>query len=163
MEPCPSLADSLFVLRRLSVIAAALFLLVCVSGCGAARESREHSCVATDQRFIATASVDVMALGSMTADYQSGMIDPDEVAEQAFDAAKRVTHVEPHDFSLRTAQKYLDGMFREYGEAVVMQSKGKDASDRMYRAYGLANFARDVLAQAQPALLERGCDVGPLL
>jgi hypothetical protein len=33
----------------------------------------------------------------------------------------------------------------------------------MYRAYGLANFAHDVLVQAQPDLLERGCDVGPLL
>jgi hypothetical protein len=151
-------------LRRLSGIAATLFLLVCVSACGGgARASREHSCVATDQRFIATASVDVMALGSMTAGYQSGLIEPGEVAKQAFDAARRVTHVEPNDFSLRTAQKYLDGMFREYGEAVVMESKGKDASDRMYRAYGLANFAHDVLAQAQPALLERGCDVGPLL
>jgi hypothetical protein len=152
-----------FVLRRLGVIAATLFLLVCVSACGGARESREHSCGATDQKFIQTASVDVTALGSLTTDFQSGLIDPDEVAKQAFDAAKRVTHVEPNDFSLRAAQKYLDGMFREYGEAVVMQSKGKDASDRMYRAYGLANFAHDVLAQAQPALLERGCDVGPLL
>jgi len=27
----------------------------------------------------------------------------------------------------------------------------------------LANFAHEILAQAQPALLEKGCDVGPLL
>jgi hypothetical protein len=33
----------------------------------------------------------------------------------------------------------------------------------MYRAYGLANFAHDVLAQAQSELLSKGCDVGPLL
>jgi hypothetical protein len=33
----------------------------------------------------------------------------------------------------------------------------------MHRAYGLANFARDVLAQAQPALQREGCNVAPLL
>jgi hypothetical protein len=163
MEPYAPPADVLFVLRRLSVIAATLFLLVCTNGCSGAPESREHSCGSTDQKFIQTASVDVTALGALNADYQSGFAEAEEVAQQAFDAAKRVTHVEPKDFSLRTAQKYLDGMFREYGEAVTMQAAGKDASDRMYRAYGLANFAHDVLVQAQPALLQRGCDVGPLL
>ena len=160
----PRRADALSVLRRLSVIAATLFLCACASGCsGGATQAREHSCGAPDQKFIQTASVDVMALGSLTADYQSGLANPDEVAQQAFDAAKRVTHVTPRDFSLQTAQRYLDGMFREYGEAVQMQSKGEDAGERMYRAYGLANFAHDVLVQAQPALLQRGCDVGPLL
>jgi hypothetical protein len=163
MEQSAPSADVLFVLRRLSVLAATLFI-VCASGCSSgAAQSHEHSCGATDQKFIQTASVDVTALGSMTADFQSGLAGADEVAQQAFDAAKRVTHVEPHDYSLRTAQRYLDGMFREYGEAVTMQAKGEDAGERMYRAYGLANFAHDVLVQAQPALLQRGCDVGPLL
>ena len=163
MERCAFRADDPLVLRRLSVFAATLFLLACATGCSGASESKEHSCGATDQKFIQTASVDVTALGSLTSDFQSGLADADEVAQQAFDAAKRVTHVEPHDYSLRTAQRYLDGMFREYGEAVTMQAKGEDAGPRMYRAYGLANFAHDVLAQAQPALLQRGCDVGPLL
>jgi hypothetical protein len=163
MERRPSDADVPLVLRRLSVLAATLFLLVCASGCSGASESKEHSCGATDQKFIQTAAVDVTALGSLTADFQSGLADADEVAQQAFEAAKRVTHVEPHDYSLRTAQRYLDGMFREYGEAVTMQAKGEDAGERMYRAYGLANFAHDVLVQAQPELLQRGCDVGPLL
>ncbi len=163
IERLTSHADVLFVVRRISVLAATL-LLVGVSGCSSgAAESHEHSCGATDQKFIQTASVDVTALGALTADFQSGLADPDEVAQQAFEAAKRVTHVEPHDYSLRTAQRYLDGMFREYGEAVTMQAKGEDAGQRMYRAYGLANFAHDVLVQAQPALLQRGCDVGPLL
>jgi hypothetical protein len=164
MERSAASADVLCVLRRLGVIAATLSLLVCASACSSgASASQEHSCGATDQKFIQTASVDVTALGVLNANYQSGFAEAEEVAKQALDAAKRVTHVEPKDFSLRTAQKYLDGMFREYGEAVTMQAAGKDASDRMYRAYGLANFAHDVLVQAQPALLERGCDVGPLL
>jgi hypothetical protein len=163
MERRPSDADVPLVLRRFGVFAATLFLLLCASGCSDAPESKEHSCGAADQKFIQTAAVDVTALGSLTADFQSGIADADEVAEQAFEAAKRVTHVEPHDYSLRTAQRYLDGMFREYGEAVTMQAKGEDAGERMYRAYGLANFAHDVLVQAQPELLQRGCDVGPLL
>jgi hypothetical protein len=156
-------ADDPFVLRRISVIAATLCILASASGCSGSREARGHSCGATDKSFIATASVDVTALGSLTVDYQSGLAGPDEVAQEAFDAAERVTHVKPRDPSLRTAQKYLDGMFREYGEAVTLQADGKDAGERMYRAYGLANFAHDVLAQAQPELLSRGCDVGPLL
>jgi hypothetical protein len=122
-----------------------------------------HSCGASDRSFIETASVDVTALGSLTADYQSGNAGPEEVAQEAFDAAERVTNVKPHDPSLRTAQKYLDAMFSEYGKAVKLQGEGKDAVERMYRAYGLANFAHDVLAQAQPELIKRGCDVGPLL
>jgi hypothetical protein len=156
-------ADAPLDVRRIGVIAATLFLLVLAGGCSRSSETRGHSCGATDKSFIATASVDVTALGSLTVDYQSGLAGPDEVAQEAFDAAERVTHVNPHDPSLRTAQKYLDGMFREYGEAVTLQAKGEDGGERMYRAYGLANFAHDVLAQAQPELLSRGCDVGPLL
>ena len=59
--------------------------------------------------------------------------------------------------------KSTGGMFSEYGTAVVTIGKGKDGSARMQRAYGLANGARDVLAEAQPALQKKGCDVGPLL
>ena len=156
-------ADDPLVLWRISVIAATLFFLAFAAGCSGSSEARGHSCGAADKSFIATASVDVTALGSLTADYQSGLAGPDEVAREAFDAAERVTHVKPRDPSLRTAQKYLDGMFREYGEAVTLQGKGEDGGERMYRAYGLANFAHDVLAQAQPELLSKGCDVGPLL
>jgi hypothetical protein len=156
-------ADDPVDLRRIGVTAATLCLLAFSAGCSGSSEAGEHSCGATDKSFIATASVDVTALGSLTVDYQSGLAGPDEVAQEAFDAAERVTHVKPHDPSLRTAQKYLDGMFREYGEAVTLQAKGENGGERMYRAYGLANFAHDVLAQAQPELLSRGCDVGPLL
>jgi hypothetical protein len=33
----------------------------------------------------------------------------------------------------------------------------------MHRSYGLANFAREILADAQPVLAKHGCDVCPLL
>ena len=122
-----------------------------------------HSCGPTDQSFIQTASVDLTGLGALNADYQSGQVEAKEVAQQAFDAAVRVQHTDPKDPSLKTAQRYLDAMFQEYGTAVTIQAKGGEAGERMYRAYGLANFAHDVLTQAQPALYKQGCDVGPLL
>ena len=150
-------------MRRRSVIAATLVLVAVSSGCSGSKTAHGHSCTSTDQKFIQTASVDVTALGSLTADYQSGQVGPKEVAQQAFDAAVRVQNIEPKDPSLRAAQQYLDAMFQEYGAAVTIQSKGGDAGERMYRAYGLANFAHDVLAQAQPALSKRGCDVAALL
>jgi hypothetical protein len=160
----PAGGDDQLVLRRIGVLAATLALLVC-AGVYARSGSATvgHTCGAQDKSFIATASVDMTGLGILAADYQSGQADPREVARQAFDSAKRVSHVEPRDPSLRAAQKYLDAMFTEYATAVELQDEGEDASDRMYRAYGLANFAHEILAQAQPALLEKGCDVGPLL
>ena len=54
-------------------------------------------------------------------------------------------------------------MFTEYGEAVTLYAEGKDSGEHVFRACGLANFARDVLAEAQPALQQEGCDVAPLL
>jgi len=105
----------------------------------------------------------MMGLGVLNADYQSGAVEAKDVSRQAFDASVRIQHAEPRDPSLKTAQTYLDAMFQEYGTAVTIQAKGGDAGERMYRAYGLANFAHDVLVQAQPALYKQGCDVGPLL
>jgi len=147
----------------LGVIAATLVLVAVSSGCSGARSAHGHTCTATDQKFIQTASVDMTGLGALTADYQSGQAEPKDVAQQAFDAAVRVQHTDPKDPSLKAAQRYLDAMFQEYGTAVTIQAKGGDAGERMYRAYGLANFAHDVLLQAQPALSQRGCDVAPLL
>src|SRR5204862_1030131 len=88
-------ADDSSVLRRISVIAATLFLLALSSGCVGSGRAQGHSCGAADRSFIQTASVDVTALGALTADYQSGIAGPDEVAQEAFEAAQRVTHVKP--------------------------------------------------------------------
>jgi hypothetical protein len=43
------------------------------------------------------------------------------------------------------------------------KSKKRDAAPHIYRAYGLANFAHDVLVDAAPELQRRGCDVSSLL
>jgi hypothetical protein len=150
-------------LRRLGVTAAALLLAVSAGGCLDSGEALAPRCGASEQRFLQRATPDVTALGVWAQDYRAGDLDADEVAQEAFDAAQRVTHVKPNDPSVREAQLYLDGMFTEYGKAVVLSAKGRNAGDRMFRAYSLANYAHDVLAEAQPALQQRGCDVAPLL
>jgi hypothetical protein len=156
-------ADDPFELRRLCGTAAALLLAATASGCTHAHDPLAHSCGAADQRFLERATLDVTALGVWAQDYRAGDLGANEVAREAFDAAVRVTHVQPNDPSLRKAQLYLDGMFTEYGKAVMLSAKGRNAGDRMYRAYSLANYAHDVLAEAQPALQRQGCDVAPLL
>jgi hypothetical protein len=162
IERRPRAADHRFDLRRIGVLAAALGLVACTGGCTGTGQSVGHSCGLRDRSFIQAASIDVIALGSLPAEYQTGA-PAKEIAQKAFDAAQRVAHVEPRDPSLYTAQRYFDAMFTEYGEAVTLQSEGKDGRERMYRAHLLATSAHDVLAEAQPELLERGCDVGPLL
>ena len=57
----------------------------------------------------------------------------------------------------------LNAMFMEYAKAIRADAKHKDPGSYIYRAYGLANFAHDVLAQAKAPLKQRGCDVTPLL
>ena len=99
--------------------------------------------MATDQKFLQTATVDVTGFNELADQFRSGAVSSEEIAEESFAAAKRLGRVEPKDPALRQAQKYLDAMFTEYGEAVILHAEGKDAGERMYRAYGLANFARD--------------------
>jgi hypothetical protein len=157
-------ADSPSELRRLCGTAATLLLLAATfGGCTGADDARAHTCGATDRRFLQRAGVDVTAFTMWQQDYAAGSISAEEAAREAFDAASRVAHVEPSDPSLRTAQRYLDGMFTTYGEAVKLGAEGKDAGERMYLAHVYRNGAHEVLAKAQPALRRQGCDVGPLL
>ena len=145
------------------MLAATLALILVPSGCAGDEEARAHSCTATDQRFLRSAGVDTISLGLWMQDYNAGQAGAREVASEAFAAAERIGHVEPRDPSLRTAQRYVTAMLTEYGEGMKLRAEGEDAGERMFRAYGLANFARDVLVQAQPELAKRGCDVSVLL
>jgi hypothetical protein len=155
-------ADDPCELRRLGVTAATLLLAAAV-GCTGSREARAHTCSAKDRHFLQTAGVDMTAFGLLRQDLTSGSITPQEASRAALDAAKRVAHVEPSDPALRAAQRYLDGMFTEFGEAVKLHGEGKDARERMYRAFILANGVHEVLAKAQPALQREGCNVAGLL
>lgn len=150
----------------IGVIAAALVLAfgLGLGVRGGSSMDLRHTCGATDKRFIRTASTNMTALGVWSEGYRTGDIEADDVAREARDAARRVAFVKPRDPSLKAAQRFIDGMFTEYGEAVSLASKERArAGKHMHRAYGLANFARDVLVEARPALAKQGCDVGPLL
>lgn len=137
-------------------------LAVVLGGCGSQRADA-HTCSAPDQQFISTAQLNMTALNDAASQYIHGQAKPGEVIGQAEKSAAIVGHTNPTDPSLSKARKYLNAMFVEYASAVQTQSKHGDARRHLYRAYGLAGFARDVLLQAQPALQPRGCDVSDLL
>jgi hypothetical protein len=106
-------ADDPCILRRIGVIAATLVLVALSSGCSRGESVHGHSCGPTDQKFIQTASTDMIGLGVLNADYQSGAVEAKDVSQEAFDSAVRIQHTDPKDPSLKTAQRYLDAMFQE--------------------------------------------------
>jgi hypothetical protein len=123
----------------------------------------EHTCSATDKQFIATTELSMTALGIWGDDYRRGEATAAEVIAEARRATVRVETLNPSDPALRKTKAFMAAMLAEYGRAMVAKSKQKDASSHMYRAFGLANFAHDVLVDAEPELRRRGCDVSALL
>ena len=103
------------------------------------------------------------ALGIWGDDYRRGEASAAEVVAEARKATVRVQTLNPSDPALRETKTFMAGMLAEYGRAMLAKSKQKDASSHMYRAYGLANFAHDVLTEAEPELRRRGCDISGLL
>jgi hypothetical protein len=122
-----------------------------------------HNCAVTDRAFIETAKTNMAAISLWGQEYLAGDASPDEVAAESARAAKIVGATTPTDPSLSQTRKILVAMFIEYQRAMEHHDRSRDAGRHMYHAYGLANFAHDVLAQAQPPLARRGCDVAPLL
>ena len=122
-----------------------------------------HTCSATDRQFLGTAQLNMAALDSISEDYLHGNAKADDVLEQTDSAVSGLVNTNPSDPSLAKTRSILRGMFLEYGRAIRADKRHHDPGKYIYRAYGLANFAHDVLAQAQPALAKRGCDVSPLL
>src|SRR5215204_1773251 len=88
-------ADDPSILRRLGVIAATLVLVALSSGCVGSQSVHGHSCGPTDQKFIQTASADMVGLGVLNADYESGAVEAKYVSQQAFDSAVRIQHADP--------------------------------------------------------------------
>jgi hypothetical protein len=137
-------------------------LCLLATACGQ-RSATAHTCSATDRQFISTAQLNMTALNMWAADYLHGAVKPTVVVREARNAAKIVNGTSPSDPSLEQTKYLMHAMFNEYATAVLVKSKRRNPGRHIYRAYGLANFAHDVLAEAQPALGERGCDVRPLL
>ena len=95
--------------------------------------------------------------------YWEGSATANEVVGEAENAAVRVSRLQPSDPSLKRTKTLVTGVFSEYGRAMEAKSRERATGPHMYRAYGLANFARDVLVDAAPELGRRGCDVSSLL
>jgi hypothetical protein len=136
-------------------------LVVLNTGTGKAAVS--HTCSATDRQFLGTAQLNMAALGTLSQDYLQGDAEADDVIMQADSAVASLLNTNPSDPSLSKTRAILRAMFLEYGRAIRADKHKRDPGKYIYRAYGLANFAHDVLSQAKPALAKRGCDVSPLL
>lgn len=143
---------------------AAVIVVLATSGHGAeASSSIKHSCSATDRQFIREARINMVALGNSGHEFITGRGDAKTVIADARRAEAAVAYVRPNDRSLEQARVLMRTMFREYGVAVKEKTKNRDAGPHIYRAYGLANLAREILVEAQPGLEEAGCDVTGLL
>jgi len=146
-------------------LAVAIFVtgsLVLLGG-GNSKAAVIHTCSATDRQFLGTAQLNMAALGTLSEDYLQGDAKADDVIMQTDSAIVSLRNTEPSDPSLSKTRAILRAMFLEYGRAIRADKHHHDPGKYVYRAYGLANFAHDVLSQAEPALAKRGCDVSPLL
>jgi hypothetical protein len=136
-------------------------LVLLVGGKG--RAAVIHTCSATDRQFLSAAQLNMAALGSLSEDYLRGDAKADDVIEQTQSSVVVLHNTNPSDPSLSKTRAIMRAMFLEYGRAIRADKRHRNPGKYIYRAYGLANFAHDVLSQARPALAERGCDVSPLL
>jgi hypothetical protein len=130
---------------------------------GNGRAQTIHTCSPTDRQFISVAQLNMADLSSAAEDYLRGDAKAGSVIDTATTSLRNVSGTHPEDPSLSKTRAILGAMFTEYGKAIRAQEKHADPGRYIYRAYGLANFAHDVLAQAERPLQERGCDVTPLL
>ncbi len=130
---------------------------------GNGRAAVAHTCSATDRQFIGAAQLNMAALGSLSEDYLHGDAKPVDVIEETEMAISGLRNTNPSDPSLSKTRSILRAMFIQYGRAIRADQHHHNPGKYIYRAYGLANFAHDVLSDAQPGLKKRGCDISPLL
>ena len=146
-------------------LAVAIFVVasLVVLNSGTSKAAVSHTCSATDRQFLGAAELNMAALGSLSQDYLQGDAEADDVIMQTDSAVTSLLNTNPSDPSLSKTQKILRAMCLEYGRAIRADKHHHDPGKYIFRAYGLANFAHDILSQAKPALAKRGCDVSPLL
>jgi hypothetical protein len=130
---------------------------------GNGRAAVSHTCSATDRQFMSVAQLNMAALGSLSEDYLHGDAKPADVIDETQTAILGLRNTNPSDPSLSKTRAIMRAMFVEYGRAIRAHAHHRNPGTYIYRAYGLANFAHDVLSDARPGLQERGCDVSPLL
>jgi hypothetical protein len=146
-------------------LCAAGVVLFATSGNGAVASNPaiKHSCSAQDRQFIREARTNMIAVATSGHDFVTGEGSAATVIRDARRAEIAVAYVRPTDDSLDKARILMRTMFREYGVAVKKKTKNREAGPHIYRAYGLANLAREILVEAQPGLKQHGCDVTGLL
>jgi len=159
-------------MRRLP---AAVLSLMCLATLGlvvlarptqAASSNRHiaHTCSATDRQFIQTTQLVMTDLGTWSQDMHGGDSTPQEIVRLAANESNRVAQTAPTDPSLNQARQLVQAMLVEYGKALRAEIHASpQAGAYMGRAWGLANSAHDTLSEAQAPLMEKGCDIGPLL
>jgi hypothetical protein len=130
---------------------------------GTGQAQTVHVCSPTDRQFIDVAQLNMASLSSASEDYLHGHEKAGAVIDTAAVALQNVKGTHPQDPSLGKTRAILSAMFVEYGKAIRADAKRRNPGQYIYRAYGLANFAHDVLSQAAGPLKQRGCDVTPLL
>jgi len=156
--------------RFLGLTAAVLFagVLGLASGYAAANGGRaqtqvEHTCSALDKKFIRTASLNMSSVGAVGREYLGGTLAAEDVLAEVERATAALKRIQPTDPALSRARLVMSAMLREYGGAIDAHANEGDPGSYMFRAYGLANFAHDLLVGAEPHLRKRGCDVSGLL
>ena len=147
------------------LIAALLILGVTpfFAGCARMTPTVKHTCSAPDKQFLATTQLNMSMLGYWSSNLATGEAKPSEVIAETKRAAARVDATNPTDPSLSQTRQIVRAMLSEYWRAVAASAHHREAGPHMMRAYGLANFAHDVLSQAEPALAAQGCNVSALL
>jgi hypothetical protein len=140
----------------------AIVVLVLVSG-GNGNAQIVHTCSATDKQFISEAQLNMAALSSESEDFLHGNAKASEVISTDKMALQSIRGTGPSDPSLSKTRAILSAMFVEYGKAIRADQHHADPGKYIYRAYGLANFAHDILTQAATPLKQHGCDITGLL
>jgi hypothetical protein len=150
--------------RGLTAAGLVLAAVVLVAG-GRAEPARTaaHSCSALDRQFLHEAALSAAAVALVGQDFQGGAISPKEAVEQMRQAELGIGLTAPRDPSLKLARVLMRGMYNEYGRAIRAQRKGGDAGHHMYRSYSYANYAHQVLSDAEPVLAKKGCSAAALL
>jgi hypothetical protein len=123
----------------------------------------QHVCSATDKQFIEVARANLASVRLWGNDFFHEGGSAADVVAATKDAHVALGGTAPSDVSLQTARRYFRSMFTEYGRGVKAKAAGKDASDHMYRAYSLGEWAGRTLWTARAELRALGCDVSELL
>jgi hypothetical protein len=147
----------------LALAVAALAFVNLVLGPTGGQASVAHTCYPVDRQFIVSAQLNMAALEDTADQYLRGQAKSGEVIQGTKDAMRSLANTRPADPSLTRTKLLLHAMFLEYQKAVRATEHHKSAGRHIYRAYGLANFAHDLLVHEQKPLAAQGCDVTSLL